>query len=76
LEAELKRIDGELAQASFVPRLFLLEMELIRAQVATELTWVKTVVSDLYTGKLAWSEAWLRRMAAKYNQKHEEDEAK
>jgi DNA-binding PadR family transcriptional regulator len=50
-------------------RLFLLEMELIRAQVATELTWVKTVVSDLYTGKLAWTEAWLRKMAAKYEEK-------
>jgi DNA-binding PadR family transcriptional regulator len=75
LEAELKRIDRELAQTSFLPRLFLLEIELIRAQVATELIWVKTVVSDLYTGKLTWSEAWLRKMAAKYNQKHEEDEA-
>jgi DNA-binding PadR family transcriptional regulator len=76
LEAELKRVDGELAQASFLPRLFLLEMELIRAQVATELTWVKTVVSDLYTGKLTWTEAWLRKMAAKYNQKYDEDKAK
>jgi DNA-binding PadR family transcriptional regulator len=76
LEAELQRVDGELAQASFLPRLFLLEMELIRAQVATELTWVKTVVSDLYTGKLTWTEAWLRKMAAKYNQKHDDEEAK
>jgi DNA-binding PadR family transcriptional regulator len=71
LEAELHRVDAALAQASFLPRLFLLEMELIRAQVATELTWVKTVVSDLYTGKLAWTEAWLRKMAAKYEQKYD-----
>lgn len=76
LEAELKRIDDELAPVAFLPRLFVLEMELIRAQVATELTWVKTVVSDLYTGKLTWTEAWLRKMAAKYGQKHDEDEAK
>jgi DNA-binding PadR family transcriptional regulator len=76
LEAELQRVDGELAQASFLPRLFLLEMELIRAQMATELTWVKTVVSDLYTGKLAWTEAWLRKMAAKYNQHHDEEKTK
>jgi DNA-binding PadR family transcriptional regulator len=69
LEAELHRLDASLAQSSFLPRLFLLEMELIRAQVATELTWVKTVVSDLYTGKLAWTEAWLRKMAAKYEEK-------
>jgi DNA-binding PadR family transcriptional regulator len=76
LEAELKHVDREMAQASFLPRLFLLEMELIRAQLATELTWVKTVVSDLYTGQLTWSEAWLRKMAAKYSQKQDENQAK
>jgi len=76
LEAELKRVDADLIQVSFLPRLFLLEMELIRAQVATELTWVKTVVSDLYTGKLTWTEAWLRKMAAKYDRKYNEDELK
>jgi DNA-binding PadR family transcriptional regulator len=76
LEAELRRVDADLIQASFLPRLFLLEMELIRAQVATELTWVKTVVSDLYTGKLTWTEAWLRKMAAKYDRKYNEDESK
>ena len=76
LEAELKRVDAELTQVSFLPRLFLLEIELIRAQVATELTWVKTVVSDLYTGKLTWTEAWLRKMAAKYDRKYDEDESK
>lgn len=76
LETELKRVEADLIQASFLPRLFLLEMELIRAQVATELTWVKTVVSDLYTGKLKWTDAWLRKMAAKYDRQHNEDEAK
>jgi DNA-binding PadR family transcriptional regulator len=75
MEAELRRVDEELAKAAFLPRLFLLEMELIRAQVATELTWVKTVVSDLYSGKLTWTEAWLRKMAAKFNQMHDENEA-
>jgi DNA-binding PadR family transcriptional regulator len=76
LESELKRVDVALAESSFLPRLFLLEMELIRAQLATELTWVKTVVSDLYTGKLTWTEAWLRKMAAKYNEKPDEDKTK
>src|SRR5215469_4582952 len=36
LDAELKRIDELLAQVSFIPRLFLLEMELLRASCATE----------------------------------------
>ena len=76
LEAELRRVDGELAENVHLPRIFLLEMELIRAQLATELTWVKTVVSDLYTGKLTWTEAWLRKMAAKYAHQYNDDETK
>jgi DNA-binding PadR family transcriptional regulator len=73
-EAELAQIDEGLSKAAFLPRLFLLEIELMRAQVVTELTWVKTVVSDLYTGKLTWTEAWLRKMAAKYSQMHENND--
>jgi DNA-binding PadR family transcriptional regulator len=73
LEAELQRVDGELKQNAFLPRIFLLEMELLRAQVTTELTWVKTVVSDLYTGKLTWTEAWLRRMGAKYAKQYNDE---
>jgi DNA-binding PadR family transcriptional regulator len=76
LEVELQRLDQATSKASFLPRLFLLEEELIRAQLVTELTWVKTVVSDLYTGKLTWSEAWLRKMAAKYTAKYNDDETK
>jgi DNA-binding PadR family transcriptional regulator len=76
LEAELQRLDLAISKAAFLPRLFLLEEELIRAQLVTELTWVKTVVSDLYTGKLTWNEAWLRKMAAKYTAKHNDEESK
>jgi DNA-binding PadR family transcriptional regulator len=76
LDAELQRLDLAISKAAFLPRLFLLEEELIRAQLVTELTWVKTVVSDLYTGKLTWNEAWLRKMAAKYTAKHNDEESK
>jgi DNA-binding PadR family transcriptional regulator len=72
LEPELKRLDGILAQTSFLPRLFLLEMELLRANCATELKWVRSVVDDLRSGKLTWSEKWLRKMAKEFAGQHEE----
>jgi DNA-binding PadR family transcriptional regulator len=72
LEPELKRLDGILAQASFLPRLFLLEMELLRANCATELKWVRSVVEDLRSGKLTWNEKWLRKMAKQFAEPHNE----
>jgi DNA-binding PadR family transcriptional regulator len=72
LEPELKRLDGILAQTSFLPRLFLLEMELLRANCATELKWVRSVVEDLRSGKLTWSEKWLRKMAKEFAGQHDE----
>jgi DNA-binding PadR family transcriptional regulator len=47
-----------------VPRLFLLESEYLAALTRTELSWLRGVVDDLKAGRLTWSEAWLRRMAA------------
>jgi DNA-binding PadR family transcriptional regulator len=72
LELELKRIDGILAKTSFLPRLFLLEMELLRASCVTELKWVRSVVEDLRSGKLTWSEKWLRKMAKEFAEPHNE----
>ena len=68
VEAELARIDAGLKQAAQVPRLFLLEMEYLRAVQATELAWVKSVVKDLRAARLTWSEAWLRQVAAELSQ--------
>jgi DNA-binding PadR family transcriptional regulator len=62
--AELARIDEGLKQAAQIPRLFLVEIEYLRAVHATELTWVKSVVKDLRAGRLTWSEAWVRQVAA------------
>jgi DNA-binding PadR family transcriptional regulator len=66
IEAEIRRIDDGLKQAERVPRLFLLEMEYLRALQATELSWVNAVVEELRSGSLTWSEAWLRRIAAQF----------
>jgi DNA-binding PadR family transcriptional regulator len=71
LEIELKRIDTELAKVSFLPRIFVLEMELIRANCATELKWVRSVVEDLRSGELTWNEKWLRKMAKQFSGQHD-----
>jgi DNA-binding PadR family transcriptional regulator len=64
--AELIRIDASLKEAERVPRLFLLEMEYLRAVQVTELSWVKAVVEELRAGSLTWSEAWIRQVAAEF----------
>lgn len=68
IEAEIERIDNALKQAVVVPRLFLLEMEFLRATEVTELSWVKCVVEDLRSERLIWSEAWMRRVSAQLAQ--------
>jgi DNA-binding PadR family transcriptional regulator len=67
LAAEIARIDAELRRgAELVPRLFLLELEYLRASVSTELTWVQSIVDELATGQLTWNEEWLRAIAAQF----------
>jgi DNA-binding PadR family transcriptional regulator len=70
LNAELNRIDAQFKAASFVPRLFLLEMEFLRAACATELKWVESIVEDLKSGSLTWSKAWLKKIAAALAAQH------
>ncbi|HWE46729.1 MAG TPA: PadR family transcriptional regulator [Caulobacteraceae bacterium] len=64
IEIELGSMDAGMAQAAHLPRLFLLESEYLRAMRVTELTWVKAVIEDLRGGRLTWSDAWLREVAA------------
>ena len=67
LAAEIERIDAELRNSiDLVPRLFLLELEYLRAVVNTELTWVQSIVEELVTGQLTWNEEWLRAIAAQF----------
>ena len=65
LEDEVARIDSQFGRAAAegLPRLFLLETEYQRATLETELEWVRAVVEDLRTGRLTWSEEWLRQFS-------------
>ncbi len=70
LAAEIERIDAELGKGmELVPKLFLLELEYLRAVVSTELTWVQSIVEELITGQLTWNEEWLRAIAAQFEQR-------
>jgi DNA-binding PadR family transcriptional regulator len=69
LVAELDRIDAELSRAvGVIPRLFLIEMEYLRAMLQTELAWVRSMIDDLGAGRLTWSEEWLRAIAEQLRQ--------
>ena len=65
LEDEAVRIDSQFGRAAAegLPRLFMLETEYQRATLEAELEWVRAVVDDLRTGRLTWSEEWLRQFS-------------
>jgi DNA-binding PadR family transcriptional regulator len=46
-----------------LPRLFLLEEEYRATMLRAELGWLQALIDDLATGRLAWSEEWLRQVA-------------
>jgi hypothetical protein len=49
-----------------VPRLFLLEGELVRGKLVAELDWVRSVVADLKSSALTWSPEWLDEIAQRF----------
>ena len=49
-----------------LPRLFSLESEYMAAVVRAEIVWLRTVTSDLRSGRLTWNERWLRQVAAEW----------
>ena len=65
---EIQRMDGQLAAAEGIPRLFLIEMEYLRSMLQTELAWVASVVEDLKTGRLTWNAEWISQVAAQLEQ--------
>jgi DNA-binding PadR family transcriptional regulator len=81
--AQLVDAERDIAQApAGLPRLFLLEEEYRAAMLKAELEWLRGVIEDLRDGRLAWSEQWLRELAAKFlpqgteNTKNQEEATK
>jgi DNA-binding PadR family transcriptional regulator len=68
LEARTGALEKRLAELERpypdLPRLFLLEAEYMAAVVRAEIRWLRAVTRDLRSGRLTWSEEWVRRIAA------------
>jgi DNA-binding PadR family transcriptional regulator len=65
LDARLRRLAGVLDEhADSVPRLFLLEVEYLRAMTQADLAWVHRIVEDLDRGRLRWNRKQIARARA------------
>lgn len=70
LEARHRALLGEIARLDqqdagvrdVIPRLFLLEDELLRASAQSEADWVAALIADLRAGRLTWDKDWLERI--------------
>jgi DNA-binding PadR family transcriptional regulator len=66
LEHELARIGTTMAATTeFLPRLFVIEDEYRTALLRAELSWIRSLASELRDGWLSWTEEWLREIAAR-----------
>lgn len=60
LTEQLATLDSEIANYDdIMPRLFILELEYLRAMSKTELDWVGELVDDLRSGRIYWDSDWL-----------------
>lgn len=64
LREQLARIDRDLkSYSATLPRVTLLDDEYVRAVTTAELSWISSVIDDLRTGTLTWSEEELTGLA-------------
>jgi DNA-binding PadR family transcriptional regulator len=59
-----------------LPRLFLLEEEYRIAVLSAEVGWLRGVIEDLHSGRITWSEEWLRDVAMKFISVDEQEESR
>jgi DNA-binding PadR family transcriptional regulator len=81
--AQLERRANEIAEAIAdteeqlhgnpdLPRLFLLEEEYRRAVLSAQLTWLRSVIDDLQSGRLNWTEEWIAELFAAFSPEQSE----
>lgn len=65
LETRVSKLESELAATppAGLPRVFLLNDEHRAALVHAEIHWLRSLIEDLRSGELTWSEDWLRQFA-------------
>jgi DNA-binding PadR family transcriptional regulator len=73
LAARIADMTSELHQTlEVLPRLFLLEDELVIATLEAELKWVRSIINDLRSGQLTWNEELRRNWASSEIAREEE----
>ena len=66
IAARLAAIEAALQSgAPELPRLFLLEEEIVLALLNTELTWLRGLIADLQSGEITWDHEWIRGFITK-----------
>jgi DNA-binding PadR family transcriptional regulator len=68
-EALIERLAESDTSAFDLPRLFLIEEEYHHAVTRAELDWVRSVIEDLRSGALTWSEELLREYDRRFSQR-------
>jgi DNA-binding PadR family transcriptional regulator len=67
LAETLAETDAQLHGNPDLPRLFLLDEEYRKAILTAQLSWLHTVIDDLQTGRLTWTEHWLAEIFATFH---------
>ena len=62
LTAMHQGLEAGLASTAAMPRVISLESEYVLATATAQLTWLRSVIDDLRTGRLSWSEAELKAL--------------
>jgi DNA-binding PadR family transcriptional regulator len=73
LAETLAETEAQLEANPDLPRLFLLEEEYRRAVLMAQLSWLRSVIDDLESGRLTWSEGWLAELFAAHHPADPED---
>jgi DNA-binding PadR family transcriptional regulator len=60
LTQQIASIDKEIHSVEDLPRLFLLESEYMRLVLDAELTWLRSIIADLRSGQLTWTQDWMK----------------
>jgi DNA-binding PadR family transcriptional regulator len=83
LELRAARLAAQVAEAQAaltslppdLPRLFVLEEEYRVAVLSAEIAWLRGVIDDIESGRMTWTEEWLRELFEKFLSRDDKEES-
>ncbi|WP_232660301.1 PadR family transcriptional regulator [Pseudonocardia sp. TRM90224] len=75
VDAQLAEMATALEGSAGVARIFLVEEEYQQALLVAEQRWLRGLIADLRGGAITWTDEWLRRQAADFAAKQEEEQS-